>query len=91
MMSNQLQTANHKLHETTQFVFRALRDFGLMDAFESLSAQEKGRLLRWIDAARSEQAQEERVSDALDCLAFNQSPSALYSKRSSREKTYAGS
>ena len=91
-MASELKDAAGTLHETTQFVFRALWDFGLMDAFESLSAQEKGRLLRWIDAAPDEQAQEDRVSEALDCLAFNQSPRALYSKskRSSRERTYAG-
>ena len=89
MMTSELKDASGTLHETTQFVLRALWDFGLIDVFESLSSEEKGRLLRWIDAAPNEQAQEDRVSEALDCLAFNQSPRTLYNKRSSRERTYA--
>jgi hypothetical protein len=59
-----------RFHESRQFAERALRDFGLMDAFESRPPKERERCLRWIAGAAGEREEEDRVSRVLDSLAF---------------------
>lgn len=71
-MTTERATATRRFRETTEFVERALRDFGLWEDFQSRSGEERTGCLRWIDAAVGERSQEERVSQMLDCLAFGQ-------------------
>ena len=69
MTLRELQAITPEQQEVTQFVERALLDFGLMEAFESRPSDERAEYLRWIGAASGERAQEVRVSRLLDDLA----------------------
>ena len=55
--------------ETRHFVERALIDFGLLEAFEHRSLQQRANCLQWIAAASEPTEQEDRVSRLLDALA----------------------
>jgi DNA-binding MarR family transcriptional regulator len=66
-----------RLHESRQFVDRALQDFGLMEAFESCSPQERDGCLRWIASAAGEREEEKRVSRLLDDLSQNRTLATL--------------
>ena len=76
-MTTERATAKRRLQQTSEFVERALRDFGLWEDFESRSGKEREACLQWIDAAVGERAQEDRVSEMLDCLAFGQALPSL--------------
>ena len=69
-MTTDRATTRERLEATKAFVERALIDFELGDAFRARPRKERESCLRWIDAALGERAQEERVSEVLDCLAF---------------------
>jgi hypothetical protein len=69
MTQTERAIARRRFQETTEFVDHALLDFGLKDQFESRSAEERAKCLRWVDAAVGERAQEARVSQLLDGLA----------------------
>lgn len=69
-MTTERATSRRRFQKTSEFVERALKDFELFDAFLSRSIEERTSCLKWIDAAVGETAQEDRVSDMLDCLAF---------------------
>ena len=58
-----------RFQETSGFVQRALRDFGLLDAFESQPDEDQAACMRWADAAVDDRDQEARVSQLLDFLA----------------------
>jgi hypothetical protein len=69
-MTTERATTRERLEETKAFVERALVDFELSDAFRARSRKERESCIRWVDAALGERAQEERVSEVLDCLVF---------------------
>ena len=69
-MTTERATARQRLQITTEFVERALLDFELWEAFQARAQEERDACLAWVDAALGERAQEERVSEVLDCLAL---------------------
>jgi len=52
-----------------RLVERALRDFGLMEAFEERPLEERAACLLWIAASTDSDEEEDRVSRMLDALA----------------------
>ena len=69
-MTSERATTKERMDDTKAFVERALIDFELNEAFWARPSRERDACLRWVDAALGERAQEERVSEVLDCLAF---------------------
>ena len=62
---------DERLDQSRQFVERALRDFGLTDAFESRPQMERERCLRWVATADGEREEERRVSRVLNDLSLD--------------------
>jgi len=63
------QAATGQFDATRGFVERALRDFGLMEAFEERPPEERAACLLWIAASTDSHEEEDRVSRMLDALA----------------------
>jgi hypothetical protein len=77
-MEIEIDTPIGRLQATTEFVRRALRDFGLMEAFENRQILEQAVCLDWVNATDDERLQEDRVSRILDCLAAGASLRSIY-------------
>ena len=67
-MVRSLEAATRQIDETRNFVDRALRDFGLLEAFECRPPRERAECLRWIAASSDSCEEEDRVSCLLDAL-----------------------
>jgi DNA-binding MarR family transcriptional regulator len=67
-VSNESGTAADRPCQSSQFVERALRDFGLLDTFESRTPEEREGCLQWIADAAGEREEERRVSRLVDDL-----------------------
>jgi hypothetical protein len=74
----EMGTSTGRLQATTEFVRRALRDFGLMEAFEARPILEQAICLDWVNATDDERVQEDRVSWTLDCLAAGTPLQSIY-------------
>jgi DNA-binding MarR family transcriptional regulator len=70
-VSNERGTAAGRLKQSGQFVDRALRDFGVLDAFESRTPREREGCLQWVAEAAEEREEERRVSRLVDDLSNN--------------------
>jgi pyridoxamine 5'-phosphate oxidase family protein len=66
-MVRSLEAATRQIDETRNFVDRALRDFGLLEAFECRPPRERAECLRWIAASSDSCEEEDRVSCLLRC------------------------
>ena len=78
-MHREFITVADRLQETSGFVQRALRDFGLLEAFEAHTDEDQAACVRWVDAAIDDRDQEARVSQLLDFLAHGLPLRFLYS------------
>lgn len=67
-MTMTMMTAGTGSRSKFEFVERALIDFDLLDAFLARDEEEREAFERWFEGAESSRAEEERVSQLLDCL-----------------------